>query len=181
MRSGGAIPPPTKGGYLSDTCAIPYENKAKSVRYPPLRHYLERVLRDMGGGSHIGPLRCWVRQRALARRHAMHDSDDADGNADNDPYGPDLCRLAADRSNTENKLSGCAPKGSCDNTLLTRVRRRLINASKKGSRSRVLTWWCLAVGSDGKRVLRRGFLEGGGASRRVLRRQKHTLLESTTP
>ena len=27
MQSGGAIPPPQKG-YLSDTCAIPYENKA---------------------------------------------------------------------------------------------------------------------------------------------------------
>ena len=28
MRSGGAIPPPPQKGYLSDTCAIPYENKA---------------------------------------------------------------------------------------------------------------------------------------------------------
>ena len=34
---------------LSDTCAIPYENETKCVRYPPLRYYLERVLRDMGG------------------------------------------------------------------------------------------------------------------------------------
>ena len=50
MRSGGAIPPPPQKGYLSDTCAIPYENKAKRVPYPPLRYYLERVLRDMGGG-----------------------------------------------------------------------------------------------------------------------------------
>ena len=41
--------PPQKG-YLSDTCAIPYESKAKRVRYPPLRYYLERVLHDMGGG-----------------------------------------------------------------------------------------------------------------------------------
>ena len=48
MRSGGAIPPPQKG-YLSDTGAIPHENKAKWVRYPPLRYYLEKVLRDMGG------------------------------------------------------------------------------------------------------------------------------------
>ena len=27
-------PPPFKKGYLSDTCAIPSENKAKRVRYP---------------------------------------------------------------------------------------------------------------------------------------------------
>ena len=41
-------PPPQKG-YLSDTCAIPYENKAQRLRYPLLRYYLERVFRDMGG------------------------------------------------------------------------------------------------------------------------------------
>ena len=57
LQSGGAIPPPQKG-YLSDTCARPYENKAKRVRYPPLRYYLERVLRDMGGISH------WAAKRA---------------------------------------------------------------------------------------------------------------------
>ena len=33
MRSGGAIPPPEKG-YLSDTCAIPYENKANGCDTP---------------------------------------------------------------------------------------------------------------------------------------------------
>ena len=45
MRSGGAIPPPPpppQKGYLSDTRAIPYENKANGC-------YLERVLRDRGG------------------------------------------------------------------------------------------------------------------------------------
>ena len=41
-------------GYLSDTCAIPYENKANGVRYPPLRYYLERVLRDVGGYLALG-------------------------------------------------------------------------------------------------------------------------------
>ena len=51
MRSGGVIPAPQKG-YLSDTCAIPHENKAKWMRYPPLRYYLEKVLCDMGGISH---------------------------------------------------------------------------------------------------------------------------------
>ena len=33
MRSGGAIPPPQKG-YLSDTCAIPYENKENASDTP---------------------------------------------------------------------------------------------------------------------------------------------------
>ena len=41
----------TEKGYFSDTCAIPHENKAKWVRYPCLRYYLEKVLRDMGGIS----------------------------------------------------------------------------------------------------------------------------------
>ena len=50
-------PPPQKG-YLSDTCAIPYENRAKWVRYPSLRYYLERALHAIGrgGDSRIGPL-----------------------------------------------------------------------------------------------------------------------------
>ena len=52
IRSGGAIPPPPQKGYLSDTCAIPHEDKVTRVRYPPLRYYLERVLRDMGGIPH---------------------------------------------------------------------------------------------------------------------------------
>ena len=30
------------------------------MRYPPLRYYLERVLRDMGGVSRIGPLSIYV-------------------------------------------------------------------------------------------------------------------------
>ena len=46
-------PPPQKG-YLSDTGAIPYENKAKACDTPPLRYYLERVLRDMGGYLALG-------------------------------------------------------------------------------------------------------------------------------
>ena len=46
--------PPQKG-YLSDTCAIPFENKAKCMRYPPLRYYLERVMCAIWGGiSHWG-------------------------------------------------------------------------------------------------------------------------------
>ena len=35
MRSGGAIPPPPpKKGFLSNTCAIPYENKANGCDTP---------------------------------------------------------------------------------------------------------------------------------------------------
>ena len=49
MRSGGAIPPPPSKGlsqrYLRDTP----RKQGKRLRYPPLRYYLERVLRDMGG------------------------------------------------------------------------------------------------------------------------------------
>ena len=52
-------PPPPEKGYLSDTCAIPYEKKEKRVRYPPLRYWLESVLCDMGGGvSRTRPLCC---------------------------------------------------------------------------------------------------------------------------
>ena len=51
MRSGGAI----EKGYLSSTCAIPQENKANRVLYPPLRYYLENVLRDMGRYPALGP------------------------------------------------------------------------------------------------------------------------------
>ena len=47
----GCDTPPQKV-YLSDACAIPSQNKAKRVRYPSLRYYLERVLRDVGGISH---------------------------------------------------------------------------------------------------------------------------------
>ena len=50
IRGGDGIPP--HKGYLSDTCAIPYE----IVRYSALRYYLERVLRDMMGVSRTGPL-----------------------------------------------------------------------------------------------------------------------------
>ena len=51
MRSGGAIPPPSKGvsqRYLRDTLG----KQGKWVRYPLCDTYLERVLRDMGGISH---------------------------------------------------------------------------------------------------------------------------------
>ena len=56
MRSGGAIPTPTTGvsqRYLRDTL----RNKAKCVRHPPLRYYLERILCILGV-SRIGPLSC---------------------------------------------------------------------------------------------------------------------------
>ena len=45
-------PPPLRKGYLSDSCAIHYENKANGC--DTLRYYLERVLRDMGGYLALG-------------------------------------------------------------------------------------------------------------------------------
>ena len=46
-------PPPQKG-YLSDTCAIPYENKANGCDTPLCDTISERVLRDMGGYLALG-------------------------------------------------------------------------------------------------------------------------------
>ena len=40
--------PPTKG-YLSDTCAIPHENKANGCEYPPSAILSRKGMRDMGG------------------------------------------------------------------------------------------------------------------------------------
>ena len=78
---------PPQRGYLSDTCAIPYEMpphkrgiSAIPARYPmktrqkacdtlPLQYYLERVLRDKGGVSRTGPLSC-----CPSSLHAKHAS-----------------------------------------------------------------------------------------------------------
>ena len=54
MRSGGAIPPPQKG-YLSDTCAIPYENKANGCD-TPLCDTISKRYCAIGGVSRTGPL-----------------------------------------------------------------------------------------------------------------------------
>ena len=56
-------PPPTQKRSLSDTCVRPYENKAKCVRCPPLRYYLERLWRDMGSDG--------VRVRSRVRFQAV--------------------------------------------------------------------------------------------------------------
>ena len=61
-------PPPQQKGYLSDTCAIPHENKAKWVRCPPLRYYLQKVLRDMGGISHWAAKAPYLPKFATPRR-----------------------------------------------------------------------------------------------------------------
>ena len=50
MRSGGAIPPLKRG--IPAILARHPMKQGKWVRYPPLRDYLERVLRDMGGILH---------------------------------------------------------------------------------------------------------------------------------
>ena len=49
-------PPPKKKGYLSNTCAILYENKAKWVRDPSAILSRKGIAR-YGGVSRIGPLR----------------------------------------------------------------------------------------------------------------------------
>ena len=51
MRSGGAIPPPQKG-YLSDTCAIPYENKATGCDTPLCDTISKGYCAIWGGISH---------------------------------------------------------------------------------------------------------------------------------
>ena len=55
MRSGGAIPPSQKG-YLSDTCAIPYENKANGCDTPSAMLSRKGIAR-YGGVSRTGSLR----------------------------------------------------------------------------------------------------------------------------
>ena len=56
MRSGGAIPPPPpQKGYLSDTCAIPYENKANGWD-TPLCDTISKGVARYGGVSRTGPL-----------------------------------------------------------------------------------------------------------------------------
>ena len=50
MRSGGAIPPPPHKKGISVIPARYHMKQGKLVRYPALRYYLEKVLRDMGGG-----------------------------------------------------------------------------------------------------------------------------------
>ena len=51
MRSGGAIPPPQKG-YLSDTCAIPFENKANGCDTPLCDTISKGYCAIWGGISH---------------------------------------------------------------------------------------------------------------------------------
>ena len=62
-RSGGAIPP--------HTCAILYENKAKSVRYPPPPAILSRKgIARYGGVSRAGPLSAqapWKRRQSTLK------------------------------------------------------------------------------------------------------------------
>ena len=51
MQSGGAIPPPPKG-YLSDTRAIPYENKANGCDTPLCDTISKGYCAIWGGISH---------------------------------------------------------------------------------------------------------------------------------
>ena len=64
---GERYPPPPKG-YLSDTRAIPYENRQMGA-IPPLRYYLGRVLQAIWGGiSHwAAKFQSQVRSQDLAQ------------------------------------------------------------------------------------------------------------------
>ena len=53
MQSGGAIPPPQKG-YLSDTCAIPYENRASWCDTPPSAILSRKGIARCGGYLALG-------------------------------------------------------------------------------------------------------------------------------
>ena len=71
MRSGGAIPPPQKG-YLSDTCAIPYDNKANGCD-TPLCDTISQGYCAIWGVFRTGPLRqliCCVAVRRIVGRAA---------------------------------------------------------------------------------------------------------------
>ena len=54
MRVWRCDTPPPEKGYLSDTCAIPHEETRQMGAIPPVRNYLEKVLRDMGGYLALG-------------------------------------------------------------------------------------------------------------------------------
>ena len=62
MRSGGAIPPPPSKGVSQRYSRDTLWKQGNWVGDPPLRYYLERVLRDMGGVSRTGPLKIRVFQ-----------------------------------------------------------------------------------------------------------------------
>ena len=58
-------PPPPKMGISSILAQYPMKT-SKWVRYPPLRYYLEKVLRDMEGYLALGPLRFPQSENSLA-------------------------------------------------------------------------------------------------------------------
>ena len=69
----------TLGAIPIDSCAMPYENKAKSVRDPPLRYYLEMALRVLRGilhwASKIMSLWCLVRSARKIQGRLIRDLD----------------------------------------------------------------------------------------------------------
>ena len=59
MQTGGAIPPPPQKGYLSDTCAIPYKNKASGCDTPLCDTISKGYCAIWGGISH------WAAKRMM--------------------------------------------------------------------------------------------------------------------
>ena len=78
MRSGGAIPPP-QNGYLSDTCAIPHENKANGCDTPSAI-LSRRGLARYGGVSRSGPLRYFLEITLDMLRAQLHPENTKDMN-----------------------------------------------------------------------------------------------------
>ena len=71
MRSGGAIPPPLQKGYLSDTCAIPYENQANGCD-TPLCDTIPKGYCAIWGVSRTGPLRAFRSRKILENIYRKH-------------------------------------------------------------------------------------------------------------
>ena len=74
MRSGGAMPPPEKG-YLSDTCAMPYENKANGCDTPLCDTISKGYCKRYGGVSRTGPLSKPILSRGCSRGKGHAGSD----------------------------------------------------------------------------------------------------------
>ena len=71
MQSGGAIPPPPspQKGYLSDTCAIPYENKANGCDTPLCDTISKGYCAICGGISHWAAKFIKLDLRSFCSRH----------------------------------------------------------------------------------------------------------------
>ena len=73
-RSGGAIPPPPQKGYLSDTCAIPFENTSKGCDTALCNTSSKGYCAIWGGISHWAAKCDICAARACAHTHHIDDT-----------------------------------------------------------------------------------------------------------